>query len=158
MAILGASDLCMAFGGPRLLDGVSFQIEEGQRVAIVGRNGEGKSTLLRLLSGDLTPDAGTVTRRPGLRLARLSQKVPETVTGSVGQVAAQGLGALGGVLAEYRALAEGPAGPDALARLAELEHAMEQGGGWEALRGLEVVLSRLGLDPFRRFEELSGGL
>lgn len=148
----------MAFGGPRLLDGVSFQIEEGQRVAIVGRNGEGKSTLLRLLSGDLVPDVGTVTHRPGLRLARLSQKVPEAVTGTVGQIAAQGLGALGGVLEEYRALARAPSDPAALVRLAGLEHALEQSGGWESLRVLETVLSRLGLDPSRRIEELSGGL
>ena len=65
MALLGATNLTMSFGGPRLLDGVSFQIEEGQRVCLVGRNGAGKSTLLRLLSGDLVPDGGEVVRSAG---------------------------------------------------------------------------------------------
>ena len=65
MALISVSDLSMSFGGPLLLDRVSFQIEEGQRVCIVGRNGEGKSTLLRLLSGDLAPDSGRVSRAPG---------------------------------------------------------------------------------------------
>jgi len=154
MAILSITGVSMSFGGPKLLDNVSVQIEAGQRVCIVGRNGEGKSTLLRLLSGDLKPDAGDVARAPGLRLARLSQKVPEELTGPVFEVAAQGLGDLGRVLAaRHAARAAGDAGAVAAA-----ETAITEANGWAALSEVEAALSRLGLDPDARFEDLSGGL
>ncbi len=154
MALLSANNLVMSFGGPRLLDGVTFQIEAGQRVCLVGRNGEGKSTLLRLLSGDLTPDSGLVARAPGLKVARLSQKVPEDLRGTVYEVAVQGLGELGRALGEHHAA---QAAGDA-ARLATAQAALSEAQGWEALSDVDVALSRLGLDPEARFEELSGGL
>ncbi|WP_022661143.1 ATP-binding cassette domain-containing protein [Paucidesulfovibrio longus] len=166
MALLSAKNLGISFGGPLLLDNVSFQIEEGQRVCIVGRNGQGKSTLLRLLSGDLTPDSGEIVRSQGVSVARLSQKVPENVTGSVYEVVTGGLGELGRALADHHAASERIADPDAgeleretaLARLPEIESRLERLGGWEALSTVDAVLSRLSLDPAPRFETLSGGL
>jgi ATP-binding cassette subfamily F protein uup len=159
MALISVTGVSMSFGGPRLLDGVSVQIEPGQRVCIVGRNGEGKSTLLRLLSGDLTPDAGDVARAPGLKVARLSQKVPEELFGSVFEVAARGLGELGEQLAAHHA-AQISGDADALAAaqavISESTHAGTD--GWAALSDVEAAVSRLGLDPDARFEELSGGL
>ncbi|MDO9631804.1 MAG: ATP-binding cassette domain-containing protein, partial [Humidesulfovibrio sp.] len=95
MALFSVNNLSMSFGGPKLLDGISFQIEPGQRICLMGRNGEGKSTLLRLLSGDLTPDSGEIAQSNGLTVARLSQKVPEVLTGTVYEVVTQGLGELG---------------------------------------------------------------
>ncbi|MGE4291558.1 MAG: ATP-binding cassette domain-containing protein [Desulfovibrio sp.] len=166
MALLSAKNLSISFGGPLLLDGVSFQIEEGQRVCIVGRNGQGKSTLLRLLSGDLTPDSGEIVRSQGVSVARLSQKVPENVTGTVYEVVTGGLGELGATLAAHHAASECIADPNAsertreqaLARLPEIESQLERLGGWEALSTVDAVLSRLSLDPAPRFETLSGGL
>ncbi|MEF2145648.1 MAG: ATP-binding cassette domain-containing protein [Desulfovibrionaceae bacterium] len=160
MALLSATNLTMSFGGPLLLDHISFQIEEGQRVCIMGRNGEGKSTLLRLLSGDLVPDDGQVVRSSGVSVARLSQKVPEVLTGTVYEVVTQGLGKLGAILAEYHhAGTEAASGaPQAVARLAEIEARLEQHGGWEALPVIDSAISRLSLDPEARFEALSGGL
>jgi ATP-binding cassette subfamily F protein uup len=158
MALLGATNLTMSFGGPLLLDGVSFQIEEGQRVCLVGRNGEGKSTLLRLLSGDLTPDGGEVVRSAGVAVARLSQKVPEALTGPVYDVVTAGLGDMGRALAAYHHASLQARGADGLARLAEMEAALERQGGWEALPAVDAVIARLGLDPAAPFESLSGGL
>jgi len=154
MAVLSVTTVSMSFGGPKLLDGVSVQIEPGQRVCIVGRNGEGKSTLLRLLSGDLTPDSGDIARAPGLKLARLSQKVPEALSGTVFEVAALGLGELGRQLAAHHAtqLADDAAG------LAAAQAAISEQNGWAALADVEAAISRLGLDPEARFEDLSGGL
>ncbi|MBF0481029.1 MAG: ATP-binding cassette domain-containing protein [Desulfovibrionaceae bacterium] len=154
MALFGVKNLSMSFGGPKLLDGVSFQVEPGQRVCLVGRNGEGKSTLLRLLSGDLTPDGGEIARTPGLTLARLSQKVPEALSGSVYEVVTQGLGALGPLLAEHHAaLAGGDPG-----RLELAQSALSEAEGWTALSDVDAAVSRLALTPGERFEDLSGGL
>lgn len=153
MALLSAKQLEMSFGGPKLLDSVSFQIEAGQRVCIVGRNGEGKSTLLRLLSDDLVPDAGEITRGQGVSVARLSQKVPEELSGTVYEVVTGGLGELGRIMNEYQGACEA-----APAALPEIESRLEAFGGWEALATVDTVISRLSLDPAARFETLSGGL
>ncbi len=158
MALIGVTDLSMHFGGPLLLDRVSFQIEPGQRVCIVGRNGEGKSTLLRLLSGDLAPVSGQITRGQGLKIARLSQKVPEELRGTVYEVVTQGLGEAGRLMAEHRSESLAVAAGADPARLAEIEHELSEHGGWEALRDIDTAISRLSLDPGARFEELSGGL
>src|SRR5258705_2967178 len=99
MALLSLRDVSLAFGGPRLLDRVDLQIERGERVCLLGRNGEGKSTLLRLIQGVIAPDEGEVIRRQGLRIARLEQEVPE---GRGGSVAEEGAGGLEGVGREGR--------------------------------------------------------
>ncbi len=154
MALLSVKNVDMSFGGPKLLDGASFQIEAGQRVCLVGRNGEGKSTLLRLLSGDLVPDAGEISRSQGMSVARLSQKVPELLEGTVFEVVTAGLGELGKSIAEYHRVC----GSNDLSSLPEIESSLEEQGGWEALNTVEMVISRLSLDPLIRFETLSGGL
>ncbi|OIO02470.1 MAG: ABC transporter ATP-binding protein [Desulfovibrionaceae bacterium CG1_02_65_16] len=154
MALISVNNLCMSFGGPLLLDNIGFQIEPGQRVCIVGRNGEGKSTLLRLLSGDLTPDSGEIARSVGLRVSRLSQKVPESLEGTVYEVATQGLGELGLALAaHHRALAS-----DDEAALAQAQADLTEQDGWIALSDVDTAITRLSLDPDARFEDLSGGL
>ena len=83
MALLSLRNVSLAFGGPRLLDQVELQIEQGERVCLLGRNGEGKSTLLRLIQGEIEPDEGQVIRQQGLRIARLPQDVPRDQTGTV---------------------------------------------------------------------------
>ena len=91
MALLSLREVSLAFGGPRLLDGVSLQIERGDRLCLLGRNGEGKSTLLRLIVGEIEADEGDVIRQQGLRVARLPQEVPQGHGGSVADEIAIGL-------------------------------------------------------------------
>ena len=91
MALLSLREVSLAFGGPRLLDHVDLMIEPGERLCLLGRNGEGKSTLLRLLCGELEPDEGSVIRQQGLRVARLPQDVPEGHGGTVADEVAEGL-------------------------------------------------------------------
>src|ERR1700753_2132718 len=91
-------------GGPLLLENVDLSIEQNERVCIVGRNGEGKSTLLRLIAGEIKPDDGEVRLQGGLRVARLTQEVPQDTQGSVFDVVALGLGEVGALLAEYHHL------------------------------------------------------
>src|SRR5689334_25348545 len=101
MALLGMQDVCIAFGGPPVLDRASFHIERGERVCTLGRNGTGKSTLMKVLDGTIAPDTGTVVRETGVTVARLEQEVPDDVAGSTFDVVAAGLGDRGQLLARY---------------------------------------------------------
>ncbi len=83
MALISLNNVSLTFAGPALLDSVSLQVEEGERLGLLGRNGAGKSTLLKLLEGTLTPDSGDVNRQPGLSAASLPQEVPLDLAGTV---------------------------------------------------------------------------
>jgi len=91
MALLSLQNVHKAFGGPQLLDDATLQIERGERICLVGRNGEGKSTLLKIVSGFIEPDAGEIIRQPGLKVRRLRQNVPTDLTGTVEELVFQGL-------------------------------------------------------------------
>src|SRR5262245_30546553 len=91
MSLITVSELRIGFRGPALLDGVSCQIESGQRIGLLGRNGAGKTTLLRILSGEVEPDGGQVTYAPGTRVSLLPQDVPQDLTGSIRETVAEGL-------------------------------------------------------------------
>ncbi len=92
MPLVVLDRISIAYGHVPLLDGASLQIEPKERVAVVGRNGAGKSTLLQIVSGELAPDAGTLWRAPGLRVARLAQDVPLADARTVFDVVADGVG------------------------------------------------------------------
>ncbi len=83
MALISLNGVSLTFAGPPLLDSVSLQIDDGERLGLLGRNGAGKSTLLKLLEGTLAPDSGDVVRQPGLRVASLQQEVPLDLAGTV---------------------------------------------------------------------------
>ena len=83
MPLLSLNDVRLTFAGPALLDSVSLQIDDGERLGLLGRNGAGKSTLLKILEGTLAPDAGNVVRQPRLHVASLQQDVPPDLAGSV---------------------------------------------------------------------------
>ena len=91
MALFSLRNVSLAFGGPRLLDQVSLQIERSERVCLMGRNGEGKSTLLRLIQGEIEPDDGEFIRQQGLGVSLLPQQVPRERQGTVADQVALGL-------------------------------------------------------------------
>ena len=95
MALLSLRGVSLSFGGPLLLNKVEFQIERGERICLLGRNGEGKSTMMKLLHGDLPADEGEVIRQQSLKVARLPQEVPEGAGGTVADEVAVGLDDLG---------------------------------------------------------------
>jgi ABC transport system ATP-binding/permease protein len=161
MALVTLRDVHLAFGGPPLLQGVGFSLDRGERICLIGRNGEGKSTLLKLIAGRLAPEQGGLELRQGIRVAYLDQEVPGGTAGSVLDLVAQGLGDLQGLVRRYHAasleLARDPS-ERRLAQLAHIQHELEAADGWRAEQRVEAVLSRLGLDPERPFAALSGGL
>ena len=90
MAVVSLQDVSVSFGGPPLLEHVDLQVDKGERVALIGRNGEGKSTLLRLIGGELLPDSGRITLQKGASVTGLAQDLPHGLTGSVREVVARG--------------------------------------------------------------------
>ncbi len=142
-------------GGPLLLEKVDLAIEANERVCVVGRNGEGKSTLLRLLAGEIKADDGEVRVQNGVRIARLAQEVPQDTAGSVFDVVAQGLGELGTLLAEYHHLI---AQENALGALGAVQAQIEAQHGWDLDRRVQQVLTRLDLPEDADFAALSGGM
>ena len=101
MALISLRTIALAFGGPPIFDGISLQIEAGDRLCLMGRNGSGKSTLLKLIGGELTPESGEVQRQQGLKVAQLTQDVPQGLAGKVFDVVAAGMGTAATLLAEY---------------------------------------------------------
>jgi len=160
VALVSLQEVRIAFGGPELLDGVTLQIERGERVCLVGRNGAGKTTLLKIVGGGLTPDSGEVIRERGARVASLEQEVPRDLSGTVFDVVSEGLGEIIDLLSEYRSLSHRVGSGDDAGIMVDLErvqHLIESSGGWQIQQRVETVLSRLGLDPEAPAAGLSGG-
>jgi ATP-binding cassette subfamily F protein uup len=158
MPLLTLQDVSLAFGHLPLFEGANLQIDARERIALIGRNGAGKSSLLRLISGEIPPDGGTIWRSPGLRVSRLDQDVPAAGARSVFDEVADGLGELGALVAEYHhAAMEAASGHGALEKLGTLQHQLEERDGWRLEQKVEMVLSRLALPADRPMRELSGG-
>ncbi|HCC55197.1 MAG TPA: ABC transporter ATP-binding protein, partial [Desulfobulbaceae bacterium] len=161
MAAITLKDVALSFGGLPLLNGIDLQIEPGERLCLVGRNGEGKSSLMKILSGEIEPDRGEITRQKGLRVARLTQEVPAGLSGAVYEVVAGGLGEMFAQLSRYHAvshLLQTDHSEAVLAELAEAQHALDAADGWQAQQRVDTVLSRLSLPTDQEFTTLSGGL
>jgi ATP-binding cassette subfamily F protein uup len=158
--MISIDNLSIAFGAEKLLDGASFQLEAGERVCLIGRNGTGKTTLLRLLADELHPDSGDIRRQPGLRVATLAQELPADTTATVFEIVAGGLEGLGALLAEYHEAAIQLAHvstPEAMRKMERLQHDLEARDGWRWQQRVETVISRLQLPADTPLAELSGG-
>jgi ATP-binding cassette subfamily F protein uup len=159
MALLGMQDVSIAFGGPPVLHQARFAIERGERVCLLGRNGAGKSTIMKLLDGSLRPDSGEIVRQTGMTVARLEQEIPDDVEGSTFDVVAAGLGEAGLLLARYHDASHRVASGDdaALQQLSRLHHALDAANAWEVQTRVDTVLLHLALDADAPFQSLSGG-
>jgi ATP-binding cassette subfamily F protein uup len=160
VTLVALDHVSLAFGDLPLLDAATLQIERGERVAVLGRNGAGKSSLLRIVSGEQRPDEGSVWTKPGLRPARLEQDVPFSTDRTVFAVVADGLGDLSDLVARYHQTAVQIAGastPALLETLGRLQHELEERDGWRIEQRVELVLERLGLPSEAIVNTLSGG-
>jgi ATP-binding cassette subfamily F protein uup len=133
MPLVTISNLSIQFQGPPLLDGVDCLIDAGERIGLLGRNGAGKTTFLRMLAGRVQPDSGRIDFASGAKVALLQQDVPQDITGSVHDVVLAGVPQIG-------------SGDESEAEHWRREHAVDQ------------ILSRMQLDPADRFESFSAGM
>lgn len=143
MAWIKAHNLHLSLGGPALLDGVDFAIDSGDRICLVGRNGVGKSTLLRVLAGELLPDSGKVLIQPGSQIRYLTQEVPSGFSGTARAIIASGIEE-----SPPRKLRSPKSDPATSESLQE----------WDVSVRVNTILTRLDLDGNKDFSTLSGGL
>ena len=160
MSLLVLRNLTHSFGGPSVLHGASLRVDAGDRVCVFGRNGEGKSTLLRVIAGQQDTDEGSVDVTKGATVALLTQDVPEPEGVTIFEAVTESLGEARDILKAYHdataAVAENPSDAT-MVRLEQAQRALEAADGWAVQQRVESALSRLGLDPETSFASLSGG-
>jgi ATP-binding cassette subfamily F protein uup len=152
--LLQLSEVSLAYGHVALLDHADLVIEPGERVGLIGRNGTGKSSLMRIVAGESKPDDGKVFTQPGARIAAVAQEPVFAARQSVLEAVAEGVGALTQLLVDYHAAAH--AGD--MDRLHELQEALEAANGWTVEHRIEATITRLGLPADAAVTELSGGM
>jgi ATP-binding cassette subfamily F protein uup len=157
MSLLRLNQVSLHYGEQVLLDGVDFQIDKGERVCLVGRNGVGKSTFLRLLEGGIKPDGGECWLRPGLRQSRLEQEPRPGAERTVYAEVASGLTGVAELLAAYHELSQALHGDAELRQLEKLQHQLDAADAWSFQQRIDTVLSRLNLPVDQPLNTLSGG-
>jgi ATP-binding cassette subfamily F protein uup len=161
MGLLRIRDVSLSFGGPPLLDCATIQIESGERIGLLGRNGSGKSTFMKLLAGEIHPDSGEIVPGGNVRIALLPQDVPDDLPGTVYDVVASGGFEHARLLSEYHDLTMRIArGEDdgLLKTLEQVQHLIEASGAWHYHQRINAVIERTALDENARFTTLSAGM
>ena len=163
MSFITLDNACLAFGHHALLDHVALQLDPGERVGLIGRNGGGKSSLLRALAGAIKLDDGRLWQAPNLRLAYVAQEPVLTPDHTVYQEVSVGLGHISQVLRDYHAtsqvLSDAVENTEALLnRLQDLQSTLELEGGWNLQAKIETIIDKLKLPANTLIEHLSGGL
>ena len=160
MPLLSVDNACLAYGHVDLLDRAEFQLDAGERVALIGRNGSGKSSLLKALAGQAMLDDGTVWRQSGLKVAYVPQEAEFALDRDVFATIADGLGDAARLLVEYHdamhAVAEF-ASAEALARLDALQHEVDAADAWRLNQRVDEIIVRLALPGDALVSSLSGG-
>jgi len=163
MPLINIEKLSLSFGDQPILDNVSLQLDAAERVCVIGRNGTGKSSLLKIIAQLNAADSGTVWRKPELRIAYLAQEAYEDDGLDVYEVIASGLANVGAQLMEYHHISQQLTQPSAkeavlMQRLGELQEQLEHNDGWSLDSKVNSIATRMGLSLQKSYAELSGGL
>jgi ABC transport system ATP-binding/permease protein len=162
MPLITLDQASLAYGHYPLLDHADLQLDPGERVGLIGRNGAGKSSLLKAIAGEIKLDDGAVWRAPSVRIVYVPQEPALNPDHSVFEAVAEGLGELQQVLVDYHAVTHSMGEPDAdidtlMTRMQHLQHELDSKDGWQTQAKVEAVLSRLSLDADAKVSTLSGG-
>ncbi|WP_150467038.1 ATP-binding cassette domain-containing protein [Francisella sp. SYW-9] len=155
MQLISLKNISLNFGTHIVLDQVDLDISKGQRICLIGRNGTGKSSLLKVIEGNVTPDDGEIIVHNNAKVASMIQEVPSDIAGSITDVILQGLGELGEKLISYQDILVHNAQS---AELESLHKYIDENHGWGYLNDVEVLASKLSLDSKAQFSDLSGGM
>ena len=158
MPIATFKNVSIAFGKDEILSGADLVVHQGEHLALAGRNGAGKSTTLKLISGELKNDSGEIWTEKNLKFVSLPQQLPIATEESVFTAVSSVFDELGKVISEYQVLAQ-TIKVDKLKnkKLNELQNSIEEMGGWSVTHKVEAILDRLNLPSEKRLSELSGG-
>src|SRR3989338_637764 len=162
MPLITLDNACLAFGHVALLDHADFQLDEGERVGLIGRNGGGKSSMMRVLASQGNLDDGSVWRAPTARVCYVSQEPGLAADDTVFDAVAQGLGGIRKLLHDYHHVSHQISEPDAdvdklLEQMQHLQTQLESQDGWSIQARIETTIAKLDLDAGKRVGELSGG-
>lgn len=158
MALIHLKNISLAFGVAPVLDHVNFSLDKGERVCLIGRNGEGKSTLFKLIDGTQAPDDGEIIIADGVKIAMLAQDVPSD-DGTLLDIVMNGDEKVATLLRQYHDLSDKCTAGDMTAceRMTDVQHEIDALHGWELERGARTLLDNMGLNPTDRLADLSGG-
>lgn len=156
MALVSLQNVALSFVGTPILDNVSLQIEKNQRICLLGRNGSGKTSLLRTLAGEIQPDSGFVQKASDVRVSYFAQNIPPDLDGDVFAIIASALGEKGELILQYHQ-AEQSLDENAGERMAELREKIDAADGWSFVDEIGRVTSHMGIGSDWVYENLSGG-
>ena len=157
MSLVRLDDVSLAYGEQKLLTHVEFEIEPGERVCMIGRNGTGKTSLFRLILGRVQPDSGLLQYRNGIVIASLDQELPEDLEKTTRELVAEGLNDLRALVDEYEQLSHQQLDKAGLRRLDELQHRIDELDGWRIDQRIDLMITEMSLPPEKTIGQLSGG-
>ena len=157
MSLLEFDEVSLAFGEQKILHQADFVLEPNERVCLIGRNGAGKTSLFRLITGEVEADAGEIRIRSDVQISQLIQSLPNELDSTVHTYVAKGLASLQHDIDQYKALSQRELDKAGLLELESLQRRIEAHGGWHIAQQVESVLSELGLPSEVKLSELSGG-
>ena len=157
MSLLVFDEVSLAFGEQKILHHANFVLEANERVCLIGRNGAGKTSLLRLITGEVEADAGEIKVSTNVQVSQLIQSLPDELESSVHTYVAKGLASLQHDIEQYKNLSQRDLDKTGLLELENLQRRIEAHGGWHIDQQVDSVLSELGLPSETKLSELSGG-
>ena len=161
MELISLKEIDFGFGGPKLLDGLNFNIKSGEKVCLMGRNGVGKSTLLKIISGKIKPDSGNIVIKPGTKVSYLAQNPPDNILGNIHTIITEGIGEIADLLNEYNrldlAIRENPS-PELFNKFEQIQQQIDLNQGWHITQKTDDIIKTIGLLPHNEYNKLSTGL
>ena len=157
MSIIRFEEISLEFGDQKILTEADLAIEPGERICLIGRNGAGKSTTFKLITGELEPDRGAIVAKTGLVVSQLAQTIPDSQDMLVSDVVRSGLAGIELLLQDYQKLSQTNLDEAGLRELEDLHKQIDTHGGWHIEQRVETVMTDLILPSGKKMNELSGG-
>ena len=157
MSLIRFDEVSLEFGDNPLLRSVEFSLEPNERVCLIGRNGAGKSSLLKLITGQITPDQGEIHYQQNLRISQLAQELPDELESTVFDIVKGGMAEQQRLLDQYNTLIQQDLDDEAVKDLENIQQQIDATGAWKIDQQVETIASQLELPLAKKLKELSGG-